>query len=120
MDTRHLSQRNCCCRKLRIVDYTLDDAQLDARSPLDKGSHVILAKRPVGQLDLLPAELVDQTLGLLDIPTLTTFRRANQRAMHLVDSLQPYQRLWTYCPNILRAVVSINAASFSCETLFIH
>jgi len=50
--------------------------------------------------------------------TLTTFRRVNQRAMHLVNSLPPYQRLWTYCPNILRAVVSINAASFSCETLF--
>ncbi len=38
--------------------------------------------------------------------------------MHLVDSLQPYRQLWTHCPNILRAVVSINATSFSCETLF--
>lgn len=121
MDTRHLSLddvRNYCRQKLRIVDHTLDDAELDARCPLDNGRHVILPKRSVGQLDLLPAELIDQVLRMLDIPTLTTFRRVNQRAMHLVDSLPPYRRLWTSCRNILRAVVSINAASFSCETLF--
>ncbi|KAK3363868.1 hypothetical protein B0T25DRAFT_420136, partial [Lasiosphaeria hispida] len=29
-----------------------------------------------------------------------------------------HQRLWTSCPSILRAVVSTNATSFSCETLF--
>ncbi|KAB5551337.1 hypothetical protein GE09DRAFT_169594 [Coniochaeta sp. 2T2.1] len=104
-------------RKLRIVDHTLDDAGLDVRCPLDNGKHIIQAKRPVGELDLLPAELHDQVLGMLDIPTLTMFRRVNQRAMHLVDSLPPYRRLWTHCPNVLRAVVSIKAASFSCETL---
>lgn len=27
-------------------------------------------------------------------------------------------RLWALCPTILRAVVSINATSFSCATLF--
>jgi len=121
MDTRHLSLgnvRNYCRQKLRIVDHTLDDAKLEARCPLDNGKHVILPKRSVGQLDLLPGELIDQVLRMLDIPTLTTFRRVNQRALLLVDSLPPYRRLWTYCPIILRAVVSINATSFSCETLF--
>lgn len=121
MDTRRLSLgdvRNYCRQKLRIVDHTLDDAELDARCPLDNGRHVILPKTSVGQLDLLPVELIDQVLRMLDIPTLTTFRRVNQRAMHLVDSLPPYRRLWTSCPNILRAVVGINGTSFSCETLF--
>ena len=62
MDTRHLSLddvRNYCCQKLRIVDYTLDDAELDARCPLDNGRYVILPKRLVGQLDLLPVELIN-------------------------------------------------------------
>ncbi|KAH9884600.1 hypothetical protein F4778DRAFT_556881 [Xylariomycetidae sp. FL2044] len=110
--------RDYCRQKLRIVDHTLDDAELDARCPLDNGRHVILPKTSAGQLDLLPPELIDEVLRMLDIPTLTTFRRVNQRAMHLVDSLPPYRRLWTSCRTILRAVVSINAASFSCETLF--
>ncbi|KAK3389675.1 hypothetical protein B0H63DRAFT_102925 [Podospora didyma] len=110
--------RNHCREKVRIVDHTLDDAQLDARCPLDNGRHAVRPKTSVGQLDLLPAELINQLLGILDIPTLTTFRRVNQRAMFLVDSLPPYRRLWMSCPSILRAVVSINAASFSCETLF--
>ena len=85
---------------------------------LDNGRHVIVPKRSVGQLDLLPVELINQVLGMLDIPTLTTFRRVNQRAMHLVDSLPTYRRLWTFCPDVLRAIISINAASFACETLF--
>ncbi|KAK3695738.1 hypothetical protein B0T22DRAFT_456100 [Podospora appendiculata] len=120
MDARHLSLddvRDYCRQKLRIVDHTLDDAELETRCPLDNGRHVIHPKTSVGQLDLLPVELIYQVLGLLDIPTLTTFRRVNQRAMHLVDSLPPYRRLWTSCPDIFRAVVSINAASFSCEAL---
>ena len=121
MDTRRLALgdvRDYCRQKLRIVDHTLDDAELDARCPLDNGRHVILPKTSVGQFDLLPAELINQVLGMLDIPTLTTFRRVNQRAMDLVDSLPPYRRLWTSCPNVLRAVVSINATFFRCETLF--
>ncbi len=68
MDARHYSrgdEDNYGRRKLRIVDYTLDDAELDARCPLDNGRHVILAKQPVGQLNLLPAELMDQILRML-------------------------------------------------------
>ncbi|KAK3337776.1 hypothetical protein B0T19DRAFT_82409 [Cercophora scortea] len=105
-------------QKIRILDHTLDDAQLEARCPLDNGRHILQPKTRVGQLDRLPIELINQVLGMLDIPTLTNFRRVNQRAMHLVDSLPQYRRLWTFCPNILRAAISINAASFSCETLF--
>jgi len=121
MDTQHLSLADVkfyCRQKLRIIDYTLDDAGLDTRCPLDNGRHVIQPKQSVGQLDRLPVELIDHVLRMLDIPTLSTFRRVNQRAMHLVDSLPPYRRVWTSCPTILRVVVSINAASFSCETLF--
>ncbi|KAM7210248.1 hypothetical protein V8F06_014370 [Rhypophila decipiens] len=104
--------------KLRIIDHTLDDVELESRCPLDNGRHAFTPKTSVGQLDLLPIELIDQVLILLDIPTLTNFRRVNQRAMHLVDSLPPYRRLWTSCPNVLRAVISIKASSFSCQTLF--
>jgi hypothetical protein len=100
------------------VVLTQSLAEPAVQCPLDSGSHVILVWLPVGQLDLLPAELIDQMLLLLDIPTLTTFSRVNQRAMYLVDSLQPYQLVWTHCPDVVRAAVSINACSFSCETLF--
>lgn len=110
--------RRYCLHKRNIDDHTLDDAELEAWCRLDNGRHVTMPKTSVGQLDLLPDELIDQVLRMLDIPTLTTFRRVNQRAMHFVDSLPPYRRLWTSCPNVLRAVISINAASFSCETLF--
>lgn len=121
MNTRHISFdniRNHCRPKLRIVDHILDDAELSTQCPLDNGKHVMVPKRSVGQLDLLPPELINQVLRMLDIPTLAAFRRVNQRALLLVDSLPPYRRLWALCPTILRAVVSINATSFSCATLF--
>ncbi|KAM7209810.1 hypothetical protein V8F06_014808 [Rhypophila decipiens] len=98
--------------------HTLDDAQLEARYPLDNGRHLVLPNTPIGDINRLPLELINQVLGRLDIPTLTTFRRVNQRAMHLVDSLPSYRRIWTTCPDILRAAVSLNANSFSCDTIF--
>ena len=50
-------------RNLRIVDYTLDNAELNVRCPLDNGKHTIQVKRSVGELDLLPAELLDKYSG---------------------------------------------------------
>ncbi len=108
--------------ELLICDYTLDDTQLERRCPLDNGRHARLwqdsQRQPVGHLDVLPLELVREVLVELDVPTLTSFRRVNRRAMELVDSLHQYQMILKHCPNILRAIVSLGASSFTCRTLF--
>jgi hypothetical protein len=75
-------------------------------------------RQPVGRLDLLPLELVSEILLALDIPTLTSFRRVNRRAMELVDSLHQYRSILKHCPNILRAIVSTNASSYTCRVLY--
>ncbi|GAB0132884.1 hypothetical protein EsDP_00001305 [Epichloe bromicola] len=105
-------------RKSTIIDHTLDDARLETRCPLDNGRHHGQPKHQVGRLDLLPAELIAEVLLALDIPSLTTFRRINRRAMSLVDSLRQYFVIFQHCPNILRAIVSIDAKHFDCATLF--
>jgi hypothetical protein len=59
------------------------------------------------QLDQLPAELLIQVLLYIDIPSLTVFRRVNRRAMQLVDSVPQYAAIINYCPNTIRAILSI-------------
>ncbi|XXG96419.1 hypothetical protein Hte_002701 [Hypoxylon texense] len=105
-------------RKLTIVDNTLDDARLESRCPLDNGRHRGQPRHSVGQLDMLPPEIVTEILLALDLPTLTTFRRVNCRAMSLVDSLRQYDMVFKHCPDVLRAIISINAKHFDCKTLY--
>lgn len=105
-------------RKLSIVDQTLDDIDLHIRCPLDNGRHHGQQQHSAGTLDRLPAELVAQILLALDLPSLTTFRRVNRRAMDLVDSVYEYQMIFRHCPGVLRAIISIGARHFDCATLF--
>ncbi|KAI3335105.1 hypothetical protein F4824DRAFT_166216 [Ustulina deusta] len=105
-------------RKSRIVDYTLDDADLETRCPLDNGRHLIPPQDSLGQLDMLPLELLTCIFLTLDLPSLTIFRRVNRRAMGLVDSLHQYQMVLKHCPNVLRAIISIDARYFDCRTLY--
>ncbi|KAL7938666.1 hypothetical protein V8C35DRAFT_84860 [Trichoderma chlorosporum] len=116
MDNRQLEQYGY--RKSTIVDHTLDDARLESRCPLDNGRHHGESKHLVGKLDLLPLELITKILLTLDIPSLTAFRQINRRAMSLVDSLRQYRAIFDHCPNVLRAIVSIDAKHFDCTTLF--
>ncbi len=107
--------------KQNIRDNTLDDAQLETRCPLDNGRHAdrsIPVRYSDGQLDQLPAELLIQVFLQLDIPSLTIFRRVNRRAMELVDSVPQYAALINHCPNIIRAILSIQADAFDCGTLY--
>lgn len=105
--------------KSRIVDHNLDDADLESRCPLDNGRHVTTRPRSfLGKLDLLPLELITGVLLALDLPTLTAFRRVNQSAMNIVDILRPYSMIVRHCPNVLRAVLSIEATSYDCQSLF--
>ncbi|KAK0634647.1 hypothetical protein B0T17DRAFT_12682 [Bombardia bombarda] len=108
--------------KQNICDNTLDDAQLVTRCPLDNGRYTdasIPARYSAGQLDQLPAELLIQVLLYTDLPSLTRFRRVNRRAMELVDSVPQYAAIIKYCPNIIRAILSIQADAFDCDVLYV-
>ncbi|KAI1429651.1 hypothetical protein F5Y12DRAFT_415427 [Xylaria sp. FL1777] len=108
-------------RKQPICDNTLDNAQLETRCPLDNGRHSdasVPLRYSAGKLDQLPAELLILILQQIDIPSLTRFRRVNRRAMELVDSLPYYYVLVKHCPNIIRAILSVQADSFDCRTLY--
>ncbi|KAF8068004.1 hypothetical protein FPV67DRAFT_1494530 [Lyophyllum atratum] len=107
------TQNNC--------DNTLDDAQLETRCPLDNGRHdctPISTCFATNELDRLPLELFTEVLLRLDIPSLTRFRGLNRRAMELVNSVHEYTTIIEHCPNIIRAVVSIQADGFDCCTLY--
>ena len=109
------------CRTLDICDNTLDDAQLETWCPLDNGRHdctPISTCFPTNQLDRLPLELLIEVLLQLDIPSLTRFRGLNRRSMELVNSVHQYTAIIEHCPNIIRAIVSIQADAFDCGTLY--
>ena len=108
-------------RKQNICDNTLDDAQLETRCPLDNGRHdctPISTCFSTNQLDRLPLELLIEILLHLDIPSLTRFRSLNRRAMEIVNSARQYTAIIEHCPNIIRAIVSIQADGFDCGTLY--
>ena len=108
-------------RKQNFCDNTLDDAQLETRCPLDNGRHdctSISICVSTSQLDRLPLELLIKVLLQLDIPSLTRFRCLNRRAMALVNSVHEYTAIIKHCPNIIRAIVSIQADAFDCSTLY--
>lgn len=108
--------------KQNICDNTLDQAQLTTRCPLDNGRQStetpIPSRYSTGQLDQLPAELLIQVLLHVDILTLTCLRRVNRRAMEIVDSIPQYSAIIRHCPDIIRAILSIQADSFDCRTLY--
>ncbi|KAI1118104.1 hypothetical protein F5Y14DRAFT_401069 [Nemania sp. NC0429] len=100
---------------------TLDDAQLETRCPLDNGRFTDATTLPlyaVGQIDKLPAELLIEVMLYLDIPSLTRFRCLNRRAMDIVDSVREYALIIKHCPNVIRAILSIEADRFSCHALY--
>jgi hypothetical protein len=104
-----------------MCDDTLDDAQLETRCPLDNGRHdctPISTCFATNQLDRLPLELLIEVLLQLDIPSLTRFRGLNRRTMELVNSVHEYTAIIEHCPNIIRAIVSIQADAFDCGTLY--
>ena len=108
-------------RKQIFRDYTLDDAQLETRCPLDNGRHnctPISTCFATNQLDRQPLELLIEVLLHLDIPSLTRFRGLNRFTMELVNSVHQYTSIIEHCPNIIRAIVSIQADGFDCGTLY--
>lgn len=105
--------------KQNICDNTLDEAQLATRCPLDNGRRSITPVHPsIGNLDKLPVEILTQVLMYTDVPSITRFRRVNSLAMLLVDSVPKYAAIIKHCPNIIRAILSIQADGFNCNVLY--
>lgn len=101
-----------------IIDNTLDDAELERQCPLDDGRMASNVCYTLGVFEKLPVELLSMVYLYLDIPSLMTFRRVNQRALLSVDSLHEFRKVKDHCPNILRAVISTEARSYTMRTLY--
>lgn len=99
--------------RLNIKDNTLDDNDLVRRCPLDNGRHTLEPRFDLGCLDGIPPELLYLVLYHLDLQSLTDFRRVNQRAMTLVDSLSEYRVIVEHAPNAIRGMLSIESARYN-------
>lgn len=101
-----------------LKECTLDDQDLEQSCPLDNGKHHINLKHDLGNLDALPVEMLSMILIQIDLRTLTDFRRVNNRAMQVVDSILEYKLIINHSPDALRSLLSIDLASyFSCQDL---
>jgi len=112
-------------RKSRYLYGCLDHEPLESYIPLDNGRHYCTPISPgfgfaTSQLNRLPVELVIGILLQLDIPSLTRFRRINRRAMQLVNPVRLYAAIIEQCPNIIRAIITIQAEAFDCDTRFVQ
>ena len=104
-------------QRLSISDYTLSDIDLSRRCPLDNGLHTSEPKHGLGNLSLLPLEILTDVFLELDVLSMTTFRRVNKGAAQLVESIPHYQMIFRHCPDILRYIISTKAGYFNLRTL---
>lgn len=70
----------------------------------------------LGSLDSFPTELLCHVLGYLDFCSLIQFRRVNQHAMRVVDSLPPFHWVSTF-PQLLGAAEALECRSWTLETM---
>lgn len=98
---------------------TFDDKKFEKHLPLDNGKHRLNPTTNLGQLDLLPDELLSNVLMRVDLQCLTDFRQVSQRAMGVIDSMLPYAALTKHAPNSIRAYLSVGTAKLiSCQDLY--
>ena len=103
----------------RLKDFTLDENLPTAVFPPKIGALCESPKADLGALDLLPLELLHLLLLQLDLRSLTDFRRVNQRAMQVVESITQYRAVITNAPGVLRCIISINAGQWvTCQNLY--
>ena len=101
-----------------IGDFTLDDNLLDEHLPLDQGWD-LHPRFSLGMLDRLPPEILCSVLLLVDLQSLTDFRRVNQRAMEVTDSIPQYAVIVKHAPDSIRALLAVEAAhATTCQNLY--
>ena len=76
-------------------------------------------KADLGVLDKLPLELLHEILAQLDIVTAVALRRANRRALELIESMPEHHAIAKSVPNLIRAFLSIGTGQqITYETLY--
>ena len=70
------------------------------------------------QLDKLSLQVIIAVVLLLDIPSLTRFCSFSHCIMQLVNSVRQYTSIIDHCPDIIRAIMSIQADALHCATLY--
>lgn len=88
----------------------IDPKMLEQNCPLAQLSSIAGSNtsslQTLGQLDLLPLEIIQSILQLLDLQALTLMQSINHRSKLLVDSLPQHREIVTHAPNALRAILS--------------
>ncbi|KAH2761567.1 hypothetical protein KXW10_000389 [Aspergillus fumigatus] len=105
------------CEYPGLRDHTLDEIR--NLCCLDNGRHRPIPKYALGALEQLPLEIINLVLTQLDIRSLTDFRRVNQRALQVVDSIPQYKAIIKHAPASLRGIISIGTGRWiSCQDLY--
>ena len=97
-----------------IRDLSINLKMLEQYCPLARPSSIsglnTASFQHLGQLDLLPLEVIQSVLQQLDLYTLTLMQSINHRSKLLVDSLPQHREIVTHAPNALRAILSTGLA----------
>lgn len=98
--------------EISLLSVNLD--MLERSCPLAQprlGGSNTASLQPLGQLGVLPLEIVQRILQLMDIHTLTLMQCLNHRLNFLVNSLPQHREIVTHAPNALRAMLGTGLAS---------
>lgn len=97
------------------INCPLDNGHLERRAAGNKTNQI----SHIGDLELLPTEIIHIIFGLLDLQTLTSVRSVSWQMRDLVDSLSTYKAIIQYAPDALRALISTTTADQSRPTIYI-
>ncbi len=106
-----------------LARMSIQPRSLERCCPLDNGRHAttesIASVSSIGNLEILPIEIIHSIFNILDLQTLTHCRAISWRARCLVDSIPPYKTIVQHAPNALRALLSTNmAVCFTAQDIF--
>jgi len=90
-----------------------------ASDPLMRSRTCTVLEKAIGDLDLLPLELINKVLRRSDLRTVSTLRLLNRRARAVVDSSFPYKLILLHAPQVVAALEKTGVAShFSVDDVF--
>ncbi|KAF2666068.1 hypothetical protein BT63DRAFT_427867 [Microthyrium microscopicum] len=90
----------------RPKDFTLDD-NLPVLNPRVRRAPVA----NLGALESLPLELLQIVFTPLDLHSLSSFRRVNRRALHMIEALPDYHAIKIYALSALRGIAMLGLDS---------
>lgn len=107
-------------RNFRYSRPNLQDWTLDENLPQYPSQKMQLeAHASLGMLELLPLELLHETLLQLDIRSLMNLRYVNRRAVDIVDSQPAYRTIAKFAPRAVRAILGVQTGAWiTCELLY--